>query len=367
MIRAISTIQPMRIRYRIISLITTLMLLVAAVPLAQAQDDSTVRAVMFWAEGCGHCDYVKANILPPLSARYGDRWQLELIELRSGEDFDRLFAMGAALGVPREAIGVPFLLIGDAILIGSGQIPAELPGLIEQHLAAGGVDWPNAPGLEAFLPELAAAAPRTVEVATTVPGKAAVPSPALVAPAAVAYDGFVLAIVILVGMVAALGYAAVRLWRAWQSRTATQPPIWTQPALPLLAVAGLGVAAYLAYVETRAVAPVCEPVGDCGTVQASEYAYLFGIPIGVLGLAGYLAILAAWLWGRWQDDWRAHLALLSMTAFGVLFSVYLTYLEPFVIGAVCAWCLTSAVIMTLLLVVNVETARPILARVRDGD
>ncbi|HUM72419.1 MAG TPA: vitamin K epoxide reductase family protein, partial [Chloroflexota bacterium] len=53
---------------------------------------------------------------------------------------------------------------------------------------------------------------------------------------------------------------------------------------------------------------------------------------------------------------RAILALVGMTAFGVLFSIYLTYLEPFVIGAVCAWCLTSAVVMTLLLVMSVETA-----------
>jgi uncharacterized membrane protein len=93
-------------------------------------------------------------------------------------------------------------------------------------------------------------------------------------------------------------------------------------------------------------------------VQTSEYAYLFGIPIGVLGALGYVAILAAWAWGKWQGDKRAALALLAMTAFGVIFSIYLTYLEPFVIGAVCAWCLTSAVLMTLLLLVSLETAVP---------
>ena len=59
--------------------------------------------------------------------------------------------------------------------------------------------------------------------------------------------------------------------------------------------------------------------------------------------------------------------MLDMTVFGVLFSIYLTYLEPFVIGAVCAWCLTSAVVMTLLLLVSVETAVPHLAKVRYGD
>jgi len=127
------------------------------------------------------------------------------------------------------------------------------------------------------------------------------------------------------------------------------------------------VAAYLAYVETQAVTAVCGPVGDCNAVQTSEYAYLFGVPIGVLGVMGYVAILAAWVWGKWQGDGRADLALLGMTVFGVPFSIYLTYLEPFVIGAVCAWCLTSAVVMTLLMLASVETAVPHLAKVRYGD
>jgi uncharacterized membrane protein len=120
-------------------------------------------------------------------------------------------------------------------------------------------------------------------------------------------------------------------------------------------------------VETRAVAAVCGPIGDCNAVQTSEYAYLFGIPIGVLGVVGYVAILATWAWGAWRADNRVTLALPLMTAFGVLFSIYLTYLEPFVIGSVCVWCLTSAVVMTLLLLLSVETAAPQLAKVRNGN
>jgi len=316
-----------------------------------AQEKPTVQAVMFWMEGCGHCVWVKENVLPPLAAQYGDQWQLELIELTNAEEFDHLFDLGAALGIPRETIGVPFLLIGligDAVLIGSDQIPAELPGLIERHLAAGGVGWPQAPGLEWFLPELATAVPATTAVPLFTPATATQP----------ARDGFLLAVMILIGMVLALGYTAVRLWQARQGQIKNPPPAWGQTALPILAVIGLGVAAYLAYVETQAVAAVCGPVGDCNAVQTSAYAYLFGIPIGVLGVLGYIAILAAWAWGKWQGDQRAALALLAMSAFGVLFSIYLTYLEPFVIGAVCAWCLTSAVVMTLLLVASVETAVP---------
>ena len=117
-------------------------------------------------------------------------------------------------------------------------------------------------------------------------------------------------------------------------------------AVPLLSLIGLGVAGYMAYVETQQVQAVCGPVGDCNSVQQSEYARLFGlIPIGVVGVLGYLAILAAWAIYRLSPgriaQW-AGLTLWLMTAGGVLFSIYLTFLEPFVIGATCAWCLSSA-------------------------
>jgi uncharacterized membrane protein len=112
------------------------------------------------------------------------------------------------------------------------------------------------------------------------------------------------------------------------------------------------VAGYLAYVETANVEAVCGPVGDCNTVQQSEYARLFGLlPIGILGLFGYSLILVAWLARRYASGRiavYASLALMMMSAGGLLFSIYLTFLEPFVIGATCAWCLTSAILMTAL-------------------
>lgn len=123
--------------------------------------------------------------------------------------------------------------------------------------------------------------------------------------------------------------------------------------VPVAALAGLAAAVYLAYVEVGQQQAVCGAVGDCNTVQQSPYAMLFGVlPIGVLGIGGYLAILAAWALAR-VDDIRtsdaAQVGLLAMALFGTVFSLYLTFLEPFVIGATCAWCLTSALVMMLLL------------------
>jgi uncharacterized membrane protein len=109
--------------------------------------------------------------------------------------------------------------------------------------------------------------------------------------------------------------------------------------IPALCIIGLGVAGYLAYVEAAQTTAVCGPVGDCNTVQQSEYARLFGvIPIGILGMVGYVTILLSWLLGRIQAEICAvpsALLTFSLSTFGILFSIYLTFLEPFVIGATC--------------------------------
>ncbi len=136
---------------------------------------------------------------------------------------------------------------------------------------------------------------------------------------------------------------------------------WHTWAVPVLVAGGLAVAGYLTFVEATDIPPVCGPLGDCGTVQASPYAMLFGIlPVGMFGLAGYLAIFAAWLTQQLGPEALKRLSALAiwgMCIFGVLFSAYLTYLEPFVIGATCMWCTTSAVFMILLLWVSTPAAQ----------
>ena len=131
---------------------------------------------------------------------------------------------------------------------------------------------------------------------------------------------------------------------------------WPDWLVPVLSLIGIGIAGYLAYVEFNQVEAVCGPVGNCNAVQQSEYATLFGIlPVGVLGVMGYLVIIILWL-AKLLDlpEWNRliNLAMFGATLFGILFSIYLTFLEPFVIGATCMWCLSSAVIMTLLFVIS---------------
>jgi uncharacterized membrane protein len=164
------------------------------------------------------------------------------------------------------------------------------------------------------------------------------------------------AVAVLLAMVAALSVVALHI----RGRRVPLPtvPSW---AVPVLCVAGLGVASYLAVVEVTGASAVCGPVGDCNTVQQSAYARLFGVlPVGVLGMAGYVGMIGSWLLGLLGQGGVARAGRLGTWGLALLatvFSVYLTFLEPFVIGATCAWCLSSAVIATLLLLVLTPAAR----------
>lgn len=138
--------------------------------------------------------------------------------------------------------------------------------------------------------------------------------------------------------------------------------------IPLLALVGAFVASYLTYIEATGATAVCGPVGDCNTVNQSDYAKLFGVlPVGALGLMGYVAISLAWSTSRYASGrvsaW-ASLSLLAMTLGGTLFSVYLTFLEPFVIGATCAWCLTSSVVITVIMWLSAGSGRDAWVRIR---
>jgi uncharacterized membrane protein/thiol-disulfide isomerase/thioredoxin len=163
-----------------------------------------------------------------------------------------------------------------------------------------------------------------------------------------------LAVLVLLGLVAVLAWSVLQVRRP--DTPARRVPVW---AIPALLVTGSAVAAYLSFVEVTGAAAVCGPVGDCNTVQQSSYATLFGVlPVGVLGLIGYAAMGGAWLLSQFGAP-----TLRSRAAFGVwgaafagtVFSVYLTFLEPFVIGATCAWCLASAVVVSLILVAATRT------------
>ncbi len=113
----------------------------------------------------------------------------------------------------------------------------------------------------------------------------------------------------------------------------------------VLAVIGLVVAGYLTFIHYAGINPACTAGQACIKVQTSVWSKLAGVPVALLGLIGYIGILASLLA---PDREETRLATLALTLIGFGFSAYLTYRELFSIHAICEWCASSAVILTVL-------------------
>lgn len=119
--------------------------------------------------------------------------------------------------------------------------------------------------------------------------------------------------------------------------------------IAFLAVLGIGVASYIAIVEGGGGAPAClAGGGGCETVAKSSYSHIAGINISIFGIIGYVILLATAFFAN--DAARFTGFATALGGFG--FSVYLTYLEIYKIEAICQWCVSSAILMTILFLLN---------------
>jgi uncharacterized membrane protein len=332
--RALVTIRPLVIR---------LALLAALAPAPARAERAVVRAVLLYSPTCPHCHRLMADVLPPLQERYGSRLRLAYVDVTRPEgralwgDAIRQYA------IPQERQGVPTLLVASTVLVGEDEIPARLPGLIEANLATGGLAWPALPGIA---PLVAAAEPPPAGGFPRLPDGAA----------SVAILGAVLGLLVFQAAHAAL---------TWSRRPAARAGSWRR-VTPLLVLASLGVALYLAGAELRGTHVAC--MSDCDAVHSSEWAWLFGVvPVGAFGAFGAGSLLAAWAAGHHPEPRiaaRGGAAFLFLSLFGLAFSIYLTFLELFVIGAMCEWCVANALLMSAVAALNLAPGKRALDEVR---
>ncbi len=397
----------MKYQKRIPALLLLIALLIPALA-ASAQEMPVVYGVFFYSPTCPHCHAVIQNDWPGIQEEFGDQLRVLFVDATTQSGNQLMNLARTVMGI--EATGVPMLIIGDNVMIGGNQIPAMTPLIVREGLAQGGIGYPPIPGIDAIFEQALArageeaAAEPDAAVDTVDAVETAAPAPLTVAERLAAdpiANGFAILILslLVISVIAApfslqsnaktqqtlqklartaliviplLGVGlSLFLLPGWDNQplvlalagvefivffllfvAAIQPNTQNRLArwsIPLIVLAGLGVAGYLAAVELSQSEAVCGLVGNCNVVQSSPYAQVFGIPIGVLGIVGYAAILV--LWGIQQFT---HIdAITNLLRVGVmlgaLFSIYLTFLEPFVIGATCLWCLSSAVIMLFLL------------------
>ena len=135
-------------------------------------------------------------------------------------------------------------------------------------------------------------------------------------------------------------------------------------AIAALALVGGLVSLYLTLFKIGVIGELSCTVGSCNTVQLSQWATFLGLPVAAWGLAFYMATLAVAIAGTAEglaDDRRVSLTLVAMSGWGVLFSGWLTYIELFVIDAICMWCVVSAIIVTVIFIISVMDLREIRA------
>jgi uncharacterized membrane protein len=113
-----------------------------------------------------------------------------------------------------------------------------------------------------------------------------------------------------------------------------------------ISVVGIAIAGYLTYVHYAGIKPACTPGGGCEKVQTSTYSALLGVPVALMGLIAYVTILGLLLA---PSSETTRFAIVGITTAGFAFSAYLTYRELFSIHAICDWCVSSAVILTVLM------------------
>jgi uncharacterized membrane protein len=123
----------------------------------------------------------------------------------------------------------------------------------------------------------------------------------------------------------------------------------------LVALAGVALSGYLTYVHFNEGALICTSGGGCETVQESEYAELAGIPVAILGLAAWAAVLALTIW----DSALARTLTAALALGALAFAAYLVVLQLFVIDAICIWCMVNdLVLLPLLAILAVLRLRP---------
>jgi uncharacterized membrane protein len=130
----------------------------------------------------------------------------------------------------------------------------------------------------------------------------------------------------------------------------------------LLSLVGAFVALYLTLYKVGVVGTLTCSVGSCESVNLSRWATFLGLPVAAWGLGTYVVLFALSLVGvqeRFDGSRAISVALLALSGWSVLFSAWLTYLELFVIHAICMWCVISAVLMLGIFVASVLDFRDV--------
>jgi uncharacterized membrane protein len=130
---------------------------------------------------------------------------------------------------------------------------------------------------------------------------------------------------------------------------------WLYRISAILVVIGLLVSIYMTIYKATSNDALCLGSGDCSTVNASRYSEVYGIPVAIVGIAGYSAILLVHWYERRDKFFEKFgpMLIFGLALTGFLFTVYLIYIEFAILQALCPFCLTSQAAMTIIFVISI--------------
>ena len=131
-----------------------------------------------------------------------------------------------------------------------------------------------------------------------------------------------------------------------------------------LALAGIFISTYLTLYKLGMIGELSCSIGSCETVNTSRWSIFLGLPVAAWGLFFYLDVFGVALLGttpRLENERLISIVLAAEAGIGVIFTVWLTYLELAVIHAVCMWCVTSAAIVAGIFLLSIADLRGVRA------
>lgn len=310
-------------------------------------------AVLFYSPECPHCHQVIEDILIPLKFQFPESLQIFGIDSTTSAGSLVFQNYIETFSISSYRQGVPALIIGNTVLVGE-EIEHRAVPVIEAALSAGGAALPDIPGL---LPDAGASGSQVdLKPIESVRDEFLRASPA--APQTQVEDletaDKILGLAVLLVLVFSLYFFFLRVSKfginSNPGAADTRIPFY----LFLLVIAGLAISLYLSYVEIKQVDALCGPIGECNRVQESSFSSILGFPVAGLGAVYYFVFFI--LLCLYKNAERGFARILSLGLLfpaltAVMYSIFLTSLEIWVIHAVCAWCLGSALISAVILMV----------------
>jgi len=312
-------------------LFITLFLLCCKTGYAFASDK--VHVVLFWSPTCPHCHDVIENILPPIEEKFKDKLSITYIMLYKESQAAPFYKLASEYGIERNDAGVPFMIIGDKVLIGTDQIEKEMPRLIQDGIKQGGIPFPE----KVLHSEFA----KYVDIKSTENGS-------FEGRPYTIFTALFLSIIALYSILSFKFKALIKFITFFETIR--------NYLIPIFIFIGFLISVYLFHLEITDSSGVCILFSGCNEVQRSSFSHLFGIiPLALLEMLLFVGLFVLWLYSyRFRNTMIFQISskkiLFWINFSAVVVAIYLTILEIFVIKAACVYCLISSIILSLLLI-----------------